>query len=54
MSASDDKGNIDIKNNKLTDNGNYALDCKNTQGGSIKTGYWIKSIKLSGNVIDRQ
>ncbi len=50
--SSDDRGNIDIKNNKLVGNGNYALDCKNTQGGSIETGYWMESIKLSGNTFD--
>ncbi len=45
----DDFGDIDVKNNKLTDNSENAVDCKNTQGGSIPSGYWIDSIKMEGN-----
>lgn len=45
------KGNLEIKNNKLTGSSNYALACKNTQGGSIPKNYWKDSIKMEGNVL---
>jgi parallel beta-helix repeat protein len=46
-----DKGDIEIKDNKLTGSSNYALACKNTQGGSIPKDYWKESIKMEGNVL---
>lgn len=46
-----EKGDIEIKNNKLSGNDNYALNCKKTQGGSTSKTYWTDSIKMSGNSI---
>lgn len=46
-----DEGDIEIKNNKLSDSSNYALACKNTQGGSIPKDYWKNSIKMESNTL---
>lgn len=44
-------GDISMEKNKMSDNENYGLDCKNTLGGTPPGLYWSKSVKMSGNTI---
>lgn len=45
-------GKVNIKNNIISDNGNFGVDCKVPSGGSKKpAGYWSDSMSLSANKI---
>ncbi len=43
------KGGLRIISNRINDNRNYALTCKNPSGGRPPAGYWRNSIVLAGN-----
>jgi len=48
----DKVGDVNIKNNIITGNSNYGLDCKAPSGGEGRPkGYWEKSMDLSSNKI---
>ncbi len=51
-SDTDKKGDVNIKNNVITDNSNYGLDCKAPSGGDGRPkGYWADSMDLTSNKI---
>lgn len=51
-SDTDKKGDVTIKNNVITGNSNYGLDCKSPSGGDGKPkGYWADSMDLTSNKI---
>lgn len=51
-SDTDKAGDVNIKNNIITGNSNYGLDCKAPSGGEGRPkGYWAKSMDLSSNKI---
>lgn len=51
-SDTDKAGDVNIKNNAITGNSNFGLDCKAPSGGDGRPkGYWAKSMDLSSNKI---
>lgn len=48
----DNVGKVNIKNNTISGNSSYGIDCRAPSGGSDKPkGYWSDSMKLSANKI---
>ena len=51
-SDTDNKGDVNIKNNLISGNKNYGLDCKAPSGGDGKPkGYWADSMDLTSNKV---
>ncbi|MBD3245020.1 MAG: hypothetical protein GF335_03445 [Candidatus Moranbacteria bacterium] len=47
----DKEGNIDVYNNKISNNKKYGFDCNRPHGGSGGSSYWRDSIEMKGNEI---
>ena len=52
-SSTSKTGEVNIISNKINENKDYGLTCKNTLGGSYSKDYWDKSIELSNNSIEK-